>query len=107
MSVEDIRFPIKATEPPKRLQAGDLLVTCFNATVGLWCAWPVAAVDDDGVPMGVRLRNGKVLAADRVSCRPEAFGFRRAEHAEGCFERLAWRIWPSADDALAAFGGPC
>lgn len=70
-------------------------------------AWPVAAVDDDGVAMGVRLRGGKVLAADRVSCRAEAYGFRRASHAEGAFERLAYRTWPSAEAALADFGGPC
>lgn len=107
MSGEVIHFPAKTPEPPKHLTEGDLLVTCFNATMGLWCAWPVAAVDDDGVPMGVRLRSGKVLAADRVSCRPEAYGFRRGDHGDGCFERLAWRTWPSSDAALVAFGGPC
>lgn len=107
MSAEVIRFPARQAEARKPLAVGDLLVTCFNATLGLWCAWPVAAVDDDGVPMGVRLKNGKVLAADRVSCRAEAFGFRQGDHADGCFERLAWHTWPSSDAALEAFGGPC
>lgn len=86
---------------------GDLLVSCFNASLGLWCAWPIAAVDSDGVAMGVRLKDGRTMAADRVSCRPDAYGFRRADHAEGAFERRAYRTWPSSDAALAAFGGPC
>ncbi|QTC88173.1 hypothetical protein [Brevundimonas pondensis] len=109
MSADILKFPTPAPRVAGRdgLAPGDLLVTCFNDTFGLWCAWPVAAVDDDGVAMGVRLINGRVLAADRVSCRPDAYGFRRAEHAEGAFERLAYRTWPSAEAALADFGGPC
>lgn len=86
---------------------GDLLVTCINASIGLWCAWPVAAVDSDGVAMGVRLKDGATKATGRISCRPETYGFRRVDHAEGAFERLAYRTWPTAEAALADFGGPC
>lgn len=109
MSADILSFPARASAEVGRraLMPGDLLVTCFNATVGLWSAWPVAAVDSDGVPMGVRLKDGRVMAADRVSCRTEAYGFRRADHAEGAFERLAYRTWRTAEAALADFGGPC
>lgn len=86
---------------------GDLLVTCINARFGLWCAWPIAAVDSDGVAMAVSLRDGRIVAVSRVSCLPNAYGFSRADHAEGAFECLSYRTWPSSDAALAAFGGPC
>lgn len=109
MSADILKFPTPAPRIAgrDRLAPGDLLVTCFNATLGLWSAWPVAAVDCDGVAMGVRLRDGRIMAADRVSCLPEAYGFRRANHAEGAFERLAYRTWRSSEAALADFGGPC
>lgn len=103
MSAEVIQFPAKTPEPPKHLKEGDLLVTCFNATVGLWCAWPVAAVDDDGAPMGVRLKNGRVMAVERVSCSREVYGFRRACH-DADEPEMAYCIWPSAEAALAAIG---
>lgn len=109
MSADILKFPAPASRVAGRsgLMPGDLIVSCFNASMSLWCAWPVECVDDDGVPMGVRLKNGKIMAADRVSCRPDVYGFRRADHAKGAFERLAYSTWPSSDAALAAFGGPC
>lgn len=104
MSAEIVPFrpPSKAAPIPPRLEAGDLLVTCFNATVGLWCAWPVHSVDRDGVAMGVGLRNGDVMAADRVAARGEAYGFRRADYPAGALDALCWKTWPDAASALAA-----
>lgn len=109
MSADILKFPTPASRVAGRsgLMPGDLIVSCFNASIGLWCAWPVEAVDDDGVPMGVRLKNGRVMAAGRVSCAVDVYGFRRADHADGAFERLAYRTWPTAEAALADFGGPC
>jgi hypothetical protein len=109
MSADILNFPGRAADAAGRraLTPGDLLVTCVNATMGLWSAWPVCAVDSDGVAMGVRLKDGTTMAAARVSCRPETYGFRRADHAEGPFERLAYRTWRSSEAALADFGGLC
>ncbi|MGH7021292.1 MAG: hypothetical protein ACREEY_15535 [Brevundimonas sp.] len=57
--------------------------------------------------MAVSVRDGRIVAVTRVSCRADSYGFSRADHAEGAFERLAYRTWSSSDAALAAFGGPC
>lgn len=103
MTADILTFPTRAkSDGVGRLEPGDLLVTCFNATVGLWCAWPVACVDRDGVPMGVTLRNGDVMAADRVNARAEAYGFRRSEHVARAFDGLFWRTWATAEEACAA-----
>lgn len=102
MTAQILNFPARRSGGGvSRLEPGDLLVTCFNAALGLWCAWPVHSVDRDGVPMGVRLRNGDLMAADRVNARGEALGFRRGNHPATAFEALYWKTWDSADAAMA------
>lgn len=60
MTADIVEFPARPAGEPVRVRRvaaeGDIVVLCLNATVGLWAAWPVAAVDDDGVVMGVTYR---------------------------------------------------
>ena len=107
MSAEVVAFPVSprstdaAVRP--RLRAGDRVVTCINAGLGLWCAWPVALIDDDGAVLGVSTRSGKLLGVDRVNCAPDVYGFAARDHQTAGFEDLRWRTWPKAEAAVAAF----
>lgn len=107
MSADVLPFPVsprlhdEAARP--RFQVGDMVVTCINATLGLWCAWPVAVVDDDGVVLGVFTRAGKVLGVDRVNCIPDVYGFKAKDHQAGAFASLRWRTWREVGDALLEF----
>lgn len=107
MSAEIFAFPVAPRladdRPRPRLQTGDIVVTCINATLGLWCAWPVAMVDDDGVVIGVFNPAGKMMGVDRVNCQPDVYAFRAADHQAGAFADLRWKTWRDAGDALLAF----
>ena len=109
MSADILPFrPAKAASaqpaPDRRCVPGDIIVTCINATVGLWCAWPVEALDDDGIVVMVSDRNGRRIAVERVSC-DLSFGLSAAEHDDLAFRALRWRTWPDWGSALTAFAG--
>lgn len=98
--------PIKAPAAPSAVQpmeAGDIVVVCFNATLPIWCAFPVAAVDDDGVVIAVATRTGRVVCASRVSCEPTVYGVRAAHHDSEGFASLRWKTWGDPAEAVAAF----
>lgn len=107
MTAQIVPFPVsprlhdEAARP--KFQTGDMVLTCINATLGLWCAWPVAVADDDGVVIGVFTRAGKMLGVDRVNCLPDVYGFRARDHQAGAFASLRWRTWREAGEALVAF----
>lgn len=107
MSAEVLAFPVSPRSTDARvrprLRPGDMVVTCINAGLGLWCAWPVALVDDDGVVLGVFTRSEKLLGVDRVSCSPDVYGFVAQDHEPEGFGDLRWRTWPKAEAAVAAF----
>jgi hypothetical protein len=108
MSAEVIPFPSsprlhEPVEARPRLARGDMVLTCINATLGLWCAWPVEAVDDDGVVIAVSTRAGKVLGAERVNCLPDVYGFRASDHRASDFAALRWKTWPQAAEAVVTF----
>lgn len=108
MSATVIPFPVSprlhdVNVARRALARGDMVLTCINATLGLWCAWPVAAVDDDGVVIAVMTRTGKVLGSDRVNCKPEVYGFRASDHRASDFAALRWKTWSQAADAVVAF----
>lgn len=86
-----------------RLAVGDIVVVCINATLELWCAWPVAVVDDDGVVIGVCNRAGGMIGADRINCKPDVYGFAARDHDPDGFEALRWSTWNDPADALLAF----
>ena len=108
MSAEILPFPpvraqAAAPSPDRPCVPGDIIVTCINATIGLWCAWPVAAIDDDGVVVMVQARDGRKIAAERLSCEPVTFGLAAADHEDLGFRALCWRTWTDFADALQAF----
>lgn len=110
MSAEILSFPARAApvEPcagKGACAAGDIVVTCINATVGLWCAWPVAEVDDDGVVIAVFTRDGRRVGVDRVNCEPTVYGLRAADHQPGAFAAMRWRTWREPGPALLDFAG--
>lgn len=88
--------------PDRRCVPGDIVVTCFNATIGLWCAWPVDTVDDDGIVVMVSDRNGRRIAVERVSC-DLSFGLAAVDHDDLAFRALRWRTWPNWGAALTSF----
>lgn len=97
-----IERPVDAGARP-RLEPGDMVVCCVNATLSLWCAWPVAVVDDDGVVLGVRNAAGKLLGVDRLNCQPEVYGFRAADHDASPFLGLRWKTWRDPGEAVLEF----
>lgn len=107
MSAEILAFPaaprLTYDGPRRRLQMGDIIVTCINSTLGLWCAWPVAMVDDDGVVIGVLNPAGKMMGVDRVNCLPDVYGFEAEDHRAGDFAALRWKTWRDVGDVLLAF----
>ena len=107
MSADVLAFPVSPrvsdTSARPRLAEGDIIVTCVNANLGLWCAWPVSVVDDDGVVLGVFNPTGKLLGVDRLNCCPEVYGFKARDHKAGAFADLRWRTWRAAGEALIAF----
>lgn len=108
MSADILPFPpVRAKSAPpvpdRRCVPGDIIVTCINATYGLWCAWPVAAVDDDGVVVTVQARDGRRIAAERLSCEPVTFGLAAADHEDLGFRALCWQTWSDFTEALTAF----
>lgn len=102
MSAEILTFPVPAATR-LRAAAGDIVVACLNAAVGLWCAWPVADVDDDGVVTAVFTRDGRRIGADRVNCQPTVYGLRAADHQPLAFAGMRWRTWPEAGAAMLDF----
>jgi len=107
MTADVLPFPsparsvIDQTRP--RLASGDIVVMCVNATLGLWCAWPVAVVDDDGVVIGVHTRPGRMIGADRVNCQATAYGFAAKDHDPEAFLAKRWATWTDPADAVLAF----
>jgi len=94
--------PVEPASPPV-LKPGDIMVMCVNASVGLWCAWPVAAVDSDGVVMGVEAVDGSVKCAGRLSCDPVVYGLSADQHEADAFRALRWKTWSDPIKALQAF----
>lgn len=106
MSADVLAFPTPPRVDEKtrpRLLAGDIVVTCINANLDLWCAWPVAVVDDDGVVLGVHNPAGKLVGVDRLNCSREVYGFRARDHQVGAFSDLRWHTWNAPGDAVLAF----
>lgn len=108
MTAEILSFPgrpdpVRPVAGPTACSAGDMVVTCINATVGLWCAWPVAEVDDDGVVIAVSARDGRRIGVDRVNCQPTVYGLRAVDHQPGAFAAMRWRTWRDPADALLDF----
>lgn len=107
MSAEILSFPVRPPAPPPvsppRLEPGDMVVACVNATLKVWCAWPVAVVDDDGVMIGVHSAGGRMLGVDRLNCDPTVYGFRAGDHEAAGFAGLRWKTWRDPGDALLAF----
>lgn len=108
MTAEVLAFPgaraSVAPSAPPRLTVGDIVVLCMETPFGRhWCAWPVAAVDDDGVVIGVHTDAGRLLGADRVCCDPQVYGFAAADHDPEGFAALRWKTWREAGSALFAF----
>ncbi|HWW12390.1 MAG TPA: hypothetical protein VN018_07730 [Brevundimonas sp.] len=107
MTAEIIALPVRRppVEPAERpcLSRGDIVVACVNATLKVWCAWPVAVVDDDGVVIGVHSSSGKLLGIDRLNCDPTVYGFRAADHQPEAFAALRWKTWRDPGAALFEF----
>lgn len=107
MTAEVLTFPARAAPVPPaerpRLAVGDMVVCCVNANLSLWCAWPVAVVDDDGVVIGVHNAVGKLFGIDRLNARPDVYGFRAADHEPAAFEALRWKTWSDPGVAVIAF----
>ncbi len=107
MTADIVNFPTRPAGEPVRVRRvaakGDIVVICLNATVGLWAAWPVAVVDDDGVVLGVTSRAGKMFGVDRLSCAPDVLAFRPADHEPEGFAALRWRTWGDPVAAIIAF----
>jgi hypothetical protein len=86
-------------------RAGDLIVLCVNATMDLWVAWPIAAVDEAGRAMTVRDKTGgewpvvALMAQDRCMIAP-ASAFEAAS-----FAGLHWRTFRGLQAASDAFQG--
>jgi hypothetical protein len=95
--------PVPPVAEPGACSVGDVVVTCINATVGLWCAWPVAEVDDDGVVIAVFTRDGRRIGVDRVNCQPTVYGLRAEDHQAAAFAAMRWRTWREPGDALLDF----
>lgn len=107
MTAEIVSFPARPAGEAVRVRPvagqGDIVVLCLNAVVGLWAAWPVAVVDDDGVVIGVTSRAGKMFGVDRLNCTPEVLAFRAADHEPEAFAALRWRTWTDPAEAVLAF----
>lgn len=108
MTDEVPAFPVRPApvepEARPRLAVGDIVLACINATLKVWCAWPVAVVDDDGVVLGVHSAAGKMLGIDRLNCDPTVYGFRADAHQSQAFAALRWKTWRDPDAALCEFG---
>lgn len=107
MSADVLPFPAapRLGDPPAgpRLTVGDIVVVCINATLSLWCAFPVALVDDDGVVLAIANKAGRVIGVDRVNCVPDVYGFASADHMAEAFAHLRWRTFRDPADAVLAF----
>lgn len=116
MTAEILPFPVAAPPvepgPSPALSPGDIVVCCVNPVLGLWCAWPVDVVDDDGVVIAVRSPAGKRLGIDRLNCDPIVYGFQARDHEPAAFAGLRWKVWTDPAVAVLAFaavgigGGP-
>lgn len=107
MTADIVNFPARPAGEPvcmRRVAAkGDIVVFCLDARVGLWAAWPIAAVDDDGVAASITSRAGKVFAIHRLKCSAEVLTFRAADHEPAGFSAIRWRTWFATFEAKAAF----
>lgn len=107
MTADIVSFPARPAGEPVRVRRtaglGDIVVLCLNAVVGLWAAWPVAVVDDDGVVIGVTSRAGKMFGVDRLNCSAQVMAFRAADHESEAFAALRWRTWRDPSEAVLAF----
>lgn len=107
MTADIVSFPARSASEPVSMRCvaakDDIVVICLNAVIGLWAAWPVAVVDDDGVVLGVTSRAGKMFGVDRMNCSPQVLAFRAIDHEPEAFAALRWRTWMDQGDALLAF----
>ena len=107
MTADIVSFPPRPAGEPVSVRhtaaVGDIVVLCLNATLGLWGAWPVGVVDDDGVVLGVRTKAGKLIGVDRLNCAKDVLCFRAADHQAEPFAALRWRTWSEPGEALLAF----
>nr|WP_314525459.1 hypothetical protein [uncultured Brevundimonas sp.] len=107
MTADIVSFPARPASEPvymRRVAAvGDIVVFCLNAAIGLWAAWPVAVVDDDGVVLGVTSRAGKMFGVDRMNCSPEVLAFRAVDHDPEAFAAIRWRTWSDIGAVNVAF----
>ena len=107
MTADILAFPAPpAPVPPARITPcgpGDMVLTCINARIGLWCAWPVALVDDDGVVLAVSTRDGRKIGVDRLNCDPSVFALRESDHEPQAFAGMRWRTWQDVGAALIEF----
>ena len=107
MTGDIVNFPARPAGEPVCMRrvavSGDIVVFCLNDVIGLWAAWPVAVVDDDGVVLGVTSRAGKMFGIDRMNCSPQVLGFRAVDHEPEAFAALRWRTWMDESAARSAF----
>ena len=107
MTADILTFPDKPGRKPvavaHRSAVGDIVVTCINATHRLWCAWPVALVDDDGVVLAVSNQAGKVIGVDRMNCAQNVLALAARDYDPEAFARMRWRTWAGLDFAAEAF----
>ena len=108
MSAEVLPFPtplraMPGGSPHGPSRVGDLVILCLNTTIGLWSAWPIAAVDDDGFVMGVTAPNGATKCIGRLCANPECYRIAADGIAALRFATLCWKTWPTSQAALAEF----
>lgn len=110
MSAEVTPFPADRARPPlaaapQRCAPCDLIVICVSVSVGLWCAFPVVAVDDDGWPVAVLAPHGQTVGIERVSATTERAVFPMADYADRTtmYQAMAHRTWRSLREAAADF----
>jgi hypothetical protein len=98
-------IPLNAARPAGRppCQVGDQVLVCINGGHRLWCAFPVAFVDDDGVVLAVETKVGRIVGVDRINAAPEVYAFAARDHDPDGFAALRWQGWPDPGPALFAF----
>ena len=109
MSGEVVAFPSPAAPVPPEtrpcLSPDDMVLICINATLGLWCVFPVALVDDDGVVLAILSKAQRVMGVDRVNCAPDVYGFAARDHEPEAFLALRWKSYRDPGEAVLEFAG--
>lgn len=84
-------------------KVGDQVLVCISGERRLWCVFPVAFVDDDGVVLAVETKVGRIMGVDRINVAPEVYAFAAADHEPEAFAVMRWQGWPDPGQALFAF----